>query len=155
MGWMLQLRLSVLNSTKTAYSAFAFDSEGFFETYSFSLGTISSAGRSNRFCCQVYIKVGISFIPSCVTMLRVHQALLSVFKGRTSDKDKDTAVERCEVEIHEDAQQTECRLVIRMICGLGTYYMFSMPFYMLINFLRSDQILQAYLRACPCSTCGI
>lgn len=34
-------------------------------------------------------------------------------------KDKDTAVERCEVELHEDAQQTECRLSIRMICGLG------------------------------------
>lgn len=88
-------------------------------------------------------------------MLRVHQPLLSVFKGRTSDKDKDTAVERCEVEIHEDTQQTECRLLIRMICGLGIHYVSGMSFYMLINFFRGDQILQAYLRACPCSACDI
>lgn len=42
-----------------------------------------------------------------------------MFKGRTSGRDKDTAVERCEVELHEDVDETECRLVIRMICGLG------------------------------------
>ncbi|EYE97531.1 putative DNA repair protein rad9 [Aspergillus ruber CBS 135680] len=101
------LRLSVLNSTKTAYSAFVLEADDFFEKYSFSPNKdISSASSSNRrpdrFCCQIYLK-----------------ALLSVFKGRTSEKDKDTAIERCEVEIREDAQQTECRLVIRMICGLG------------------------------------
>src|SRR5699024_7081185 len=31
---------------------------------------------------------------------------------------------RCEVEIREDAEQTECRLVIRMICGLGMLAIF-------------------------------
>lgn len=69
-------------------------------------------------------------------MLRVRQALLSVFKGRASDKDKDTAVERCEVEINEDAQQAECRLVIRMICGLGIHYLFSVLLYMLTKFFQ-------------------
>lgn len=47
------------------------------------------------------------------------QTLLSVFKGRASGRDKDTAVERCEVELREGIDETECRLVIRMICGLG------------------------------------
>lgn len=49
----------------------------------------------------------------------ISQALLSVFKGRASEKDKDTAVERCEVELHEGPEQTECRLVVRRLCGLG------------------------------------
>ncbi|BCR88017.1 putative DNA repair protein rad9 [Aspergillus chevalieri] len=110
------LRLSVLNSTKTAYSAFVLEADSFFENYTFSPSSdISSASRSNRrpdrFCCQIYLK-----------------ALLSVFKGRTSEKDKDTAVERCEVEIREDAQQTECRLVIRMICGLGVIKSYKLTY---------------------------
>ncbi len=47
------------------------------------------------------------------------QALLSVFPGRNNRRDKDTAVERCEIEVREYPDETECRLVIRMICGLG------------------------------------
>lgn len=46
------------------------------------------------------------------------QALLSVFRGRV-DRNKDTAVERCDMEILEDPSQTECRLTVKMICGLG------------------------------------
>jgi cell cycle checkpoint control protein RAD9A len=46
------------------------------------------------------------------------QALLSIFRGRV-DRNKDTAVERCEMEIHEDSNQAECRLTVKMICGLG------------------------------------
>lgn len=54
-----QLRLSVLDSTKTAYSAFALEADSFFENYSFSLNTASSSnGRSIRFSCQLYLKVG-------------------------------------------------------------------------------------------------
>lgn len=57
------------------------------------------------------------------------KALLSIFKGKTSEKkDKDTAVERCEVELHEDAQQTECRLSIRMICGLGVIKSYKLTY---------------------------
>ncbi|KAG2413670.1 hypothetical protein HFD88_002859 [Aspergillus terreus] len=95
------LRLSVLNSSKTAYSAFVFDSDSFFESFSFGV----ASGRNphpDKFCCEIYLK-----------------ALLSVFKGRTSGRDKDTAVERCEVELHEETDETECKLVIRMVCGLG------------------------------------
>lgn len=53
-----QLRLSVLNSTKTAYSAFVLEADSFFEDYSFNPNTASSSnGHSNRFCFQVYLKV--------------------------------------------------------------------------------------------------
>lgn len=54
----LQLRLSVLNSSKTAYSAFVFDADSFFESYSFG----AASGRSSnpdKFCCEIYLKVGI------------------------------------------------------------------------------------------------
>lgn len=71
-----------------------------------------------KFSCEVYLKVRVLtlFLSSYAKSL---QALLSVFAGRTSRGDKDTAVERCEFEVHEDSDVAECRLVIRMICGLG------------------------------------
>ncbi|KAL3474876.1 Rad9-domain-containing protein [Aspergillus californicus] len=97
------LRLSALNSSKTAYAAFIFAENKFFENYEFSSRRRNTDEfRPEKFSCQVYIK-----------------ALLSVFKGRTSGRDKDTAVERCEFEVQEDPDETECRLVIKMICGLG------------------------------------
>ncbi|KAE8329048.1 Rad9-domain-containing protein [Aspergillus sergii] len=106
------LRLSVLNSTKTAYAAFVFEADTFFESYSFDMprgSRASRTGRPDRFCCQLYIK-----------------ALLSVFKGRT--RDKDTAVERCEVELHEHPDQTECRLAIKMFCGLGVIKSYKLTY---------------------------
>ncbi|KAE8364889.1 Rad9-domain-containing protein [Aspergillus caelatus] len=106
------LRLSVLNSTKTAYAAFVLEADTFFESYSFDMprgSRASRTGRPDRFCCQLYIK-----------------ALLSVFKGRT--RDKDTAVERCEVELHEHLDQTECRLAIKMICGLGVIKSYKLTY---------------------------
>lgn len=59
----IQLRLSVLNSTKTAYAAFVFESDTFFESYSFDMprgSRASRTGRPDRFCCQLYIKVRTS-----------------------------------------------------------------------------------------------
>ncbi|XHG02437.1 hypothetical protein AWENTII_005788 [Aspergillus wentii] len=105
------LRLSALNLTKTAYSAFVFEADKFFENYSFEMNNPPRGSRPDRFCCQILLK-----------------ALLSVFKGRTSEKDKDTAVERCELEIHEDDEQTECRLAIRMICGLGVIKSYKLTY---------------------------
>ncbi|KAE8351092.1 Rad9-domain-containing protein [Aspergillus coremiiformis] len=105
------LRLSVLNSTKTAYSAFVFEADRFFESYSFDMPRASRNARSERFCCQLYLK-----------------GLLSVFKGKTGGRDKDTAVERCEVELHERPDQTECRLAIKMICGLGVIRSYKLTY---------------------------
>ena len=55
-----KLRLSALNSTKTGYSAFVFEADKFFENYSFIInkdGPASRNVRSDRFCCQIYLKV--------------------------------------------------------------------------------------------------
>ena len=105
----------------TGYSAFVFEADKFFEDYSFSIsgdGTASRSVRADRFCCQIYLKVRLVLSFSRSGNL-THQALLSVFRGRASERDRDTAVERCEVGLLEDTEQTECRLTIRMICGLG------------------------------------
>lgn len=55
-----KLRLSALNSTKTGYSAFVFEADKYFENYSFVIskeGPASRNVRSDRFCCQIYLKV--------------------------------------------------------------------------------------------------
>ncbi|CAG8286113.1 unnamed protein product [Penicillium salamii] len=106
------LRLSALNSTKTGFASFAFEKNAFFEAYSFQT---SSAGHSgsiaqDRFFCQIYAK-----------------ALLSIFRGRI-DRNKDTAVERCDMELHEDPQQAECRLTVKMICGLGVIKSYKLTY---------------------------
>lgn len=54
------LRLSVINSSKTAYAAFVFDGASFFTTYSFSHDGQSENVWSDRFCCQVYLKVRVA-----------------------------------------------------------------------------------------------
>lgn len=121
----LQLRLSALNSTKTAFASFACLKEPFFEAYSFTVRGESNGRPSsshagpNRFYCQIFLKV----IPGPLIRAIRHanastQALLSIFRGRV-DRNKDTAVERCDMELSEGPQQTECRLTVKMICGLG------------------------------------
>ncbi|KAK1148627.1 hypothetical protein N8T08_008512 [Aspergillus melleus] len=108
------LRLSVLNPTKTSYSAFALEADSFFQDYSFGVlrdANSARTGQSRKFCCQVYLK-----------------ALLSVFKGRTSGRNKDTGVERCEVDLYEDFDTAECRLVIKMICGLGVIKSYKLTY---------------------------
>ncbi|KAJ5176076.1 uncharacterized protein N7482_001953 [Penicillium canariense] len=105
------LRLSALNSTKTAFASFACERALFFEAYSFTVPqSTAGSGAGDRFYCQIYIK-----------------ALLSVFRGRV-DRNKDTAVERCDMELHEDPQQTECRLTVRMICGLGVIKSYKLTY---------------------------
>ncbi|KAJ5747536.1 uncharacterized protein N7511_009232 [Penicillium nucicola] len=106
------LRLSALNSTKTGFASFAFEKDAFFESYSFSArgDGRSGSGSFDRFFCQIYIK-----------------ALLSIFRGRI-DRNKDTAVERCDMELHEDSQQTECRLTVKMICGLGVIKSYKLTY---------------------------
>nr|KMM69302.1 DNA repair protein rad9, variant [Coccidioides posadasii RMSCC 3488] len=103
------LRLSTLNPSKSGYASFKFDSGSFFSQFSFDRrmrgNTTDTGTRSNtaKLSCQLYIK-----------------ALLSVFKGRTIDfKDKDTAVEECKVQIFDGLDETECRVVIQIICKHG------------------------------------
>lgn len=55
-----KLRLSTLNTAKTAYASFVLDSGKFFSKYSFSArGGQSSSGQRyvDKFACQMYLKV--------------------------------------------------------------------------------------------------
>ncbi|CAI7595850.1 unnamed protein product [Penicillium bialowiezense] len=106
------LRLSALNSTKTGFASFAFEKNEFFEAYSFQSENEarSGSGALDRFFCQIYVK-----------------ALLSIFRGRI-DRNKDTAVERCDMELHEDPQQAECRLTVKMFCGLGVIKSYKLTY---------------------------
>jgi cell cycle checkpoint control protein RAD9A len=51
----------------------------------------------------------------------VLQALLSVFKGRVVDptREKDTAVERCDVSIEDGEGKTKSRFIIKITCRHG------------------------------------
>ncbi|KAJ5974230.1 Rad9/Ddc1 [Penicillium waksmanii] len=110
------LRLSALNSTKTAFASFVCEKDSFFESYSFQARADGRASYqtqsqvSERFFCQILIR-----------------ALLSIFRGRV-DRNKDTAVERCEMEILEDSNQAECRLTVKMICGLGVIKSYKLTY---------------------------
>lgn len=49
-----------------------------------------------------------------------HQALLSVFKGRLLDaRERDTAIENCELSIQDNPDTVECRLIVKMFCRHG------------------------------------
>jgi cell cycle checkpoint control protein RAD9A len=45
------------------------------------------------------------------------QALLSIFRRRLADaRDKESALERCEFELQARPDQTECRLIFKLVC---------------------------------------
>ncbi|KAI4225694.1 MAG: hypothetical protein L6R36_003737 [Xanthoria steineri] len=97
--------MSTLNSSKSAYASFALDSNTFFQTYRYNDARLSDQSQEgpSRFTCQLYNKV-----------------LSSVFRGRLGDmREKETAAERCEVAIQDDIDNTECRIVVKMICKHG------------------------------------
>ncbi|KAF1982238.1 hypothetical protein K402DRAFT_206345 [Aulographum hederae CBS 113979] len=94
-----KLTLVALNSSKSAYAAFSLDSNGFFSEYDF----VPESGADGRFTCQILIK-----------------ALLSVFKRRLFDTGgRETGIERCEVSVQDQPDQTECRLIVKMVCSHG------------------------------------
>lgn len=74
----------------------------------------------------------------CLSIIEFYQALLSIFRKRNLDtKEKETALERCEFELQARADETKCRLVIRMICRQGvvkTYKLIYEP----TNVLRAS-----------------
>ncbi|KAI9844289.1 MAG: hypothetical protein M1837_005699 [Sclerophora amabilis] len=112
-----KLLLTALNSSKSAYACFTLDSRQFFSKYYF-VPEVQQSGDNEgggRFSCSIYNK-----------------ALLSVFKGRLMDaRDKDTAIERCEISIQDRPEKAECRLVVKMICRHGvlkTYRLTYEPF---------------------------
>jgi len=63
---------------------------------------------------------GLSLRVVCHSLPKPMQALLSIFNKRSFDtKDKETALERCEFELQARADETKCRLIVRMVCRHG------------------------------------
>jgi len=90
-----------LNSSRTAYASFIFNATNFFDKYQFSTSSHSPDREPPKtWACKLQ-----------------NRALLSIFKKRQVDnKEKDTSVERCDFELQARADETECRLVIRLYC---------------------------------------
>ncbi|CAF9919078.1 MAG: hypothetical protein HETSPECPRED_003939 [Heterodermia speciosa] len=111
-----RLTLAALNSSKTAYASFCLDKTTFFQNYHYSPSEAQSqraeAEAEPRFTCQLYNK-----------------ALLSVFKGRLADnRERGTAVERCEVHVQDEPDNVECRFVVKMICRHGVIKTYKLTF---------------------------
>ncbi|PPJ57376.1 hypothetical protein CBER1_01424 [Cercospora berteroae] len=97
--------LTALNSSRTAYASFALDARSFFLDYDFDANSQASgqASGGDRFTCQLYNK-----------------ALQAVFKGRAGDPRRpETAIERCDVSIHDGEESAECRLIVKMLSKHG------------------------------------
>ncbi|KAJ9607780.1 hypothetical protein H2200_007858 [Cladophialophora chaetospira] len=106
------LRLSSLNTSKTAHAAFTLKSS-FFNKYHFSPGSRTTPGPAlpKQWSCK----------------LQNRKALLSIFKRRLGDRDKEGGLENCECELQANPDQAECRLVFRLHCRQGvvkTYRLF-------------------------------
>ncbi|KAM5448514.1 putative exodeoxyribonuclease III [Microsporum audouinii] len=106
------LRLSTLNATKSGYASYKFDATPFFAEYSYNTSGNKDKNGREKVSCQIYIK-----------------ALLSVFKGRAIDfKDKDTAIERCVTQLFDSPDESECRLVVQMICKHGVLKTYKLTY---------------------------
>lgn len=100
------LHISSLNISKTAHASFTLQQATFFTSYKFTAN--SKPGAINGVSKEVW------------TCQLQNRALLSIFKKRMTDgKERDTALEHCEVELQAKPDQTECRLIIKMICRYG------------------------------------
>ncbi|KAH6715309.1 DNA repair protein-like protein rad9 [Leptodontidium sp. MPI-SDFR-AT-0119] len=107
-----KLVLTALNSSKSAYSSFTLGSK-FFLKYNFNPVRTAGTQVKDKFTCKIYNK-----------------ALLSVFKGRTVDptREKDIAVEKCDVSIEDGEGKTRSRFVIKMICRHGVLKTYRLIF---------------------------
>lgn len=114
----MQFTLTALNSSRTAYASFALDARSFFLDYDFDANSQASGG--DRFTCQLYNKVG-GVRQQTLAQLTDKQALQAVFKGRAGDPRRpETAIERCDVSIHDGEESAECRLIVKMLSKHGT-----------------------------------
>ncbi|KAF2147830.1 DNA repair protein Rad9 [Myriangium duriaei CBS 260.36] len=100
---------TALNASRTAYAAFSLDATSFFTSYDFDGQGSRTPGR---FTCQLSNKA------NC-------QTLLSAFRSRLAEnRNADIPIERCDITVEEDADVTECRMVVAIICkhGLSKIY---------------------------------
>ncbi|KAA8573156.1 hypothetical protein MFRU_027g00070 [Monilinia fructicola] len=108
-----RLILTTLNSTKSAYASFTLMGNKFFSNYQY---TPVRAGHQTpeKFSCKIYNK-----------------ALLAVFKGRVggdASKEKDTAIERCDVSIEDGDRATKSRFIVKILCRHGVLKIYRLNF---------------------------
>lgn len=96
------LKFSSLNVSKTTHASFDLSTD-FFTKYHFSAEARTSQGGPKPWACKVQ-----------------NRALLAIFRRRLADpRDKDVALERLDFELQARSDQTECRLIFRLICKHG------------------------------------
>ncbi|TGO84285.1 hypothetical protein BPOR_0524g00050 [Botrytis porri] len=108
-----RLILTTLNSTKSAYASFTLVGNKFFSKYQY---TPLRSGRKTpeKFSCKIYNK-----------------ALLAVFKGRIGGdafKEKDTAIEKCDVSIEDGDRVAKSRFVVKILCRHGVLKIYRLNF---------------------------
>ncbi|ESZ92297.1 hypothetical protein SBOR_7337 [Sclerotinia borealis F-4128] len=108
-----KLTLTTLNSTKSAYASFTLVGKKFFSKYIY---TPVRNGRQTpeKFSCKIYNK-----------------ALLAVFRGRVggdASKEKDTAIERCDVSIEDGDRATKSRFTVKILCRHGVLKIYRLNF---------------------------
>ncbi|TGO46368.1 hypothetical protein BCON_0329g00070 [Botryotinia convoluta] len=108
-----RLILTTLNSTKSAYASFTLVGNKFFSKYQY---TPLRSGRKTpeKFSCKIYNK-----------------ALLAVFKGRIGGdafKEKDTAIEKCDVSIEDGDGATKSRFIVKILCRHGVLKIYRLNF---------------------------
>lgn len=92
------LILSSLNPSKSGYASFTLD-QSYFSAFEYA----PDKRGHGRFTCSI-----------------PNKALISVFKARITDaRGRETAIDRCEVNVQDQADQMQCRFIIRMICNHG------------------------------------
>ncbi|KAF7955512.1 uncharacterized protein EAE97_000771 [Botrytis byssoidea] len=108
-----RLILTTLNSTKSAYASFMLVGNKFFSKYQY---TPLRSGRKTpeKFTCRIYNK-----------------ALLAVFKGRIGGdafKEKDTAIEKCDVSIEDGDGALKSRFIVKILCTHGVLKIYRLNF---------------------------
>ncbi|KAF8469708.1 Rad9-domain-containing protein [Kalaharituber pfeilii] len=110
-----KLCLIALNSSKSAHASVNLLCGRFFDSYHFVANNGRSLATSDieaNFSCSIQTK-----------------ALLSVFRQRYVDsKDKDTAIEKCEVTLGDRPLRGECRLLVRFICKHGVVKTYKLTY---------------------------
>ncbi|TQS35889.1 hypothetical protein Golomagni_03678 [Golovinomyces magnicellulatus] len=107
-----KLVLTTLNSTQSAYASFSLSATKFFSKYNYK-----------------YIRPGRQIKEKFVFKI-YNRALISVFKGRAVDpnREKETAVEKCEARVEDDEETLKSRFVIKMICRHGVRKIYRLVF---------------------------
>ncbi|KAL3425603.1 hypothetical protein PVAG01_02394 [Phlyctema vagabunda] len=103
-----KLVLYALNSSKSGYASFHLSSSQFFTKYQY---TPLLSKSKERFNCKIYNK-----------------ALLSIFRGRSFDPEKETAVEKCDVSIEDGDGRTRSRFITKITCRHGVLKTYRLTF---------------------------